>query len=183
MRARWRRVPDLRATLDELADLRLNHDPSELDGPGWHHDHERWPLAREAPGDPEPDGAWETACRLVRDYEFVPPSIIRGYFHRDVPLAGRDMLLVGRFLGLRFPMGVRVDTVVDETRTGDDGHRERAWGWSYRTLEHHLERGRLVYEVVKDLEDGSVDLVLTGVSQQGRIPNLVVRLGFSVFGR
>jgi hypothetical protein len=57
------------------------------------------------------------------------------------------------------------------------------WGWSYRTLEHHLERGRLVYEVVKNTTTGKVEFVITGVSSRADIRNPVIALGFGVFGR
>jgi hypothetical protein len=77
----------------------------QLGGPGWHHDEVRHDLGVESPGDPEPDGRWEVACRLGRDYEFAAPEIIRAVHWRSAPLLGRDMLLKGRFLGLRFLMG------------------------------------------------------------------------------
>lgn len=176
-------VRDPAAELRALAGLRLNYDPTDAGGPAWHHDYVRHLVAREPPGQPETDGPWAAACRLVRDYEFVPPTIVRGYFHRDAPLVGRDMLLVGRFGPLRFPMGVRVDAEIDEVRAGPDGGSEQVWGWSYRTLEHHLERGRLVYEVTKDVADGRIHLVLTGVSQPADIASPVIRAGFGVFGR
>jgi hypothetical protein len=57
------------------------------------------------------------------------------------------------------------------------------WGWSYRTLEHHLERGRLVYEVVKNTTTGRVEFVITGVSCRAPIANPVIVAGFAVFGR
>lgn len=169
--------------LAEIAPHRINYEPSETDRPGWHHDRLRHPLGAETPGDPVPGGLWETACRLVHDYEFADRRIMRAYFHRDAELLGRDMLLEGRFLVLRFPMGVRVDSVVDETRDRADRTSERSWGWSYQTLEHHLERGRLVYEVVKNRDTGQVDFVITGVSRRGTITNPVIALGFTVFGR
>ena len=180
---RFSPVPDAAAGLAEIAPLALNYDPSTTTGPGWHHDRLRHPLGAETPGDPVPGGVWEIACRLVHDYEFAHRRIMHAYFHRDADLVGRDMLLEGRFLFLRFPMGVRVDTVVDQTRSRADGTTERSWGWSYRTLEHHLERGRLVYEVIKNLDTGTVEFVITGVSRRGTIPNPVIALGFGVFGR
>jgi uncharacterized protein (UPF0548 family) len=130
-----------------------------------------------------PGGVFEVACQLVRDYEFAEPSIMHAYFHRDAELVGRNMLLEGHFLVLRFPMGVRVDAEVDETRVRADGTREKSWGWSYRTLEHHLERGRLVYEVVKNLDTGTVEFVITGVSRRADITNPLIALGFGFFGR
>ena len=171
------------AALREMAPWEINYDPATTDEPGWHHDRLRHPLGAESPGEPVAGGVFEVACRLVTDYEFADPAIMHAYFRRDVELLGRDMVLEGRFLVLRFPMGVRVDRVVDETRSRADGTTERSWGWSYRTLEHHLERGRLVYEVVKNLDSGRVEFVITGVSQRASIPNPVIALGFTFFGR
>ncbi|GAA4801137.1 hypothetical protein GCM10023200_42450 [Actinomycetospora chlora] len=169
--------------LREIAAYDLNYDPAETDGTGWHHDRVRHLLGDEDPGEPVPGGPFEIARGLVHDYEFAEPAIMHAYFHADAPLVGRDMLLEGRFLFLRFPMGVRVDVEVDEVRDRADGTRERSWGWSYRTLEHHLERGRLVYEVVKNLDTGRVEFVITGVSSRASITNPVIALGFGVFGR
>ncbi len=163
--------------------LELNYDPEAAGGKGWHHDRLRHTLAVEDPGEPEPGGPWEIACALVRDYEFSDRHIMSAMFHSRAPLVGRDMLLEGRFFVLRLPMGVRVDAEVDETRERADGTAERVWGWSYRTLEHHLERGRLVYEVVKNTTTGRVEFVITGVSSRGEIRNPVLAVGFGVFGR
>ncbi|GLZ46632.1 hypothetical protein Acsp06_28170 [Actinomycetospora sp. NBRC 106375] len=175
--------PDPAGALREIAGYRLNYDPADTEGRGWHHDRVRHLLGDEEPGEPAPGGPFEIARGLVHDYEFAEPAIMRAYFHRDAPLVGRDMLLEGRFAVLRFPMGVRVDAEVDEVRDRADGTRERSWGWSYRTLEHHLERGRLLYEVVKNLDTGRVEFVITGVSSRAAIPNPVIALGFGVFGR
>jgi uncharacterized protein (UPF0548 family) len=180
---RFSPVSDPAGDLAEIAGLDLNYDPSSTGGRGWHHDRLRHLLAVEEPGDPEPDGAWAIACALVHDYEFADRHIMSALFHSQAPLEGRDMLLEGRFLVMRFPMGVRVDAVVDETRERADGTSERVWGWSYRTLGQHLERGRLVYEVVKNTTTGRVEFVITGVSSRAKIPNPVIALGFGVFGR
>lgn len=183
LRVRFTAHPDPHRGLQQVAAYGLNYDPAETDGRGWHHDRVRQLLGDEVPGEPVPGGPFDLACRMVRDYEFAEPTIMRAYFHADAPLLGRDMLLEGRFLFLRFPMGVRVDVEVDEVRDRADRTRERSWGWSYRTLEHHLERGRLLYEVVKNLDTGRVEFVMTGVSSRARIPNPLVAAGFGVFGR
>jgi uncharacterized protein (UPF0548 family) len=170
---------DHAAALRQLAGRPVNFTEDELGGPGWHHDEVRHDLGVESPGDPEPGGCWELACRLVRDYEFAAPEIIRAVYRRSAPLLGRDMLLEGRFLGLRFLMGVRVTEVVDTDRR-DGG--ERVWGWAYDTLQGHLERGRMIYEVVKHRPSGRVEFVLRGRSQPADL-GPVLRLGWSVFGR
>ncbi|HLI38726.1 MAG TPA: hypothetical protein VKV80_15500 [Streptosporangiaceae bacterium] len=62
-------------------------------------------LPPEPPGPPLPGGSWETARRLMRDYGFAGPSVITAICHPGQPLDQRDMLLEGRFPGLRFRFG------------------------------------------------------------------------------
>lgn len=175
----WSGSVDDHAALDDLRDRDVNYRPEELRRPGWHRDRHQVRLPDEAPGAPEPDGSWEQARRLIEMYEVPVPSVIRGLYHADAPLRGRDILLEGRFHGLRFYMGVRITEIVDEVR--DD--RVRAWGWTYETLQGHLERGRMTYEVVKHLDSGRVEFVIHGVSQGAPTLGPVVRLGWRVFGR
>lgn len=89
------------------------------------------------------------------------------------------MLLEARFYGLHFSMGVRVTEVVDEVRD----ERTRVWGWSYQTLQGHLERGCMAYEVVKDLDSGRVEFVTHGISQRAPTMGPVLALGWRLFGR
>ena len=92
------------------------------------------------------------------------------------------MLLELRFWGLRFHVGVRVGGTYDETRDLD-GRKGRVWGWSYRTLQGHLEMGQMDYELWKFLDTGEVEFRIHAVSRAARIPNPIVRLGFRLFGR
>ncbi|OLL73039.1 hypothetical protein Ae168Ps1_1420 [Pseudonocardia sp. Ae168_Ps1] len=171
-----------RADLDGLAARAVNFDaadaPVTASDRRWHVDHGRALVGSEPPGDPVPDGDWERACAVVRGYQFTDHHRLRGVFRPADPLLGRDMLLEGRFGPLRFHLGVRVTDVVDTTRDG-----KRIWGWTYETLDGHLERGRLTYEVVKDLADGEVEFVIRAFSRPARIPNPFYRLGFGLFGR
>jgi uncharacterized protein (UPF0548 family) len=148
----------------------------------WHVDSSVTPLAREAPGPPERDGAWETACRLVSQYEFADARIVRAVYRGGDELLGRNMLLEGRFFRLRFYLGVRITGVIDETRDTRGG-QEQVWGWCYQTLQGHLEQGRLSYEVIKNLGTGQVAFRVVGYSRQAPIPQPVIRLGFWLFGR
>ncbi|GAA0238078.1 hypothetical protein GCM10009527_038290 [Actinomadura nitritigenes] len=158
-------------------------DRPENAGPaGWHIDDRRQPLPLERPGPPEPEGSWEIARRLVRDYEFADPRIIRSAYRSGEPEPGADMLLEARFFGLRFHLGVRVGDVVD-TVVEEDGRRARVWGWNYRTLDGHLERGQMDQEVLKWLDTGEVEFRLRAFSQVAGIRDPVVRLGFALFGR
>ena len=92
------------------------------------------------------------------------------------------MLLVGRFLGLDFRLGVRVFEVVDERRTEED-RPVQVWGWSYRTLRGHLERGQMSYEVRKWLDSGAVEFRIAAVSHRAHVANPLVRIGFGLLGR
>jgi hypothetical protein len=171
------------AALDQLRHRQVNYDPSRAPQDGradghWHVDSGDMVIGWEPPGPPVPGGAWETGCALAGQYEFADPRILRAVYRRGSDLAGRDMLLEGRFFGLRFYLGVRVTGLIDETRDA-----ERAWGWSYQTLQGHLEQGRLSYEVIKDLASGRVVFRVSGYSRMAPIPSPVVRWGFRLFGR
>lgn len=172
--------------LSTLANRPVNYPPmvgrSPTHDAGWHIDTVRHAVSTEAPGAPVEGGPWMVACRLVHDYQFAEPGIIRALYRRDDDLLGRNMLLEGRFVGLRFDMGVRVTSVIDETR-GAGQAAQRVWGWGYQTLEGHLEEGELRYEVIKHLDTGNVEFVITGYSRRAPIPNPIVRVGFTLFGR
>lgn len=175
------RVVDLH---DDLAGRVPNF--GEQDGPfdaahGWKIDDRCLPLPSERPGEPEAEGSFAAARRVLWGYEMADPRIIRAAFDADVPLDQRDMALEGRFLFLRFPMGVRITHVVDDT-IRVDGRRVRRWGWGYSTLEGHLEQGRMDWEVWKWVADGSVEFRIHAFSRRGHIRNPIVRLGFALFG-
>jgi uncharacterized protein (UPF0548 family) len=174
-----------RRTLDQLHDAPVNFDPAvsrEPSDAGWHVDDYSRSLPAERPGAPLPGGSWEIARRLMQDYEFADPDIVRAVYHPDSSLDNRDMLLQIRFLGLRFHVGVRVVGVRDETREAE-GRPVRVWGWSYVTLQGHLEMGQMDYEVWKWLDSGDVEFRIHVVSRAGHIRNPIVRLGFRIFGR
>ena len=173
--------PEVRRVLDELHDKGLNFDLENRDG-GWLTDDYCQPLPPEPPGPPVPGGSWEVAQRLMRNYEFADPSIVRAVYHPDRPLQDRDMLLEVRFYGLRFRFGARVGGVVDDTRDVD-GRKVRVWGWNYRTLQGHLEMGQMDYEVWKWLDTGEVEFHTCRFSRRAPAGNPVVRLGVRVFGR
>jgi uncharacterized protein (UPF0548 family) len=149
---------------------------------GWRVDDYCQSLPAESPGAPVPGGTWERARELMLRYEFADPKIVRALYTPDSPLEWRDMLLEARFFGLRFRFGVRVGGVLDTT-CASDGREVRVWGWSYRTLQGHLEMGQMDYEVWKWLDSGAVEFRIHVVSRAARIPNPIVRLGFRLFGR
>jgi uncharacterized protein (UPF0548 family) len=118
----------------------------------------------------------------MRHYQVADPAIVRAFYDDHEPLEGRTMLLELRFWRLRFPVGVRVDAVYDEERSVD-GRSARVSGWSYRTLEGHLEMGELAWEVWKWQDSGAVEFHIHAFSRAAPTDSLLVRLGFRLFGR
>ena len=175
----------MRAQLERLHHLELNFDPGGLPAvtrDAWHVDAHCHSLRPEPPGEPVRHGSFETAKFLLCDYEFADPTRIRAYYRADAPLVGRDMLLEIRYLGLRVRVGVRIGAVFDEVRE-IAGRSARVWGWSYRTLEGHLERGQMDYQVWKWLDTGEVEYRIHAVSQVAEIRNPILNLGFRLVGR
>ena len=176
---------NLAAAVSELRHRPVNYDEKQAPPfvtEGWHQDRRVLELGYEAPGEPAPGGLVDTAGALVNSYEFSDPAILRAAFRYPGDLVGRDMLLEGRFLVLRFLIGVRITAQHDEVRDGSHGP-ERVIGWSYQTLRGHLEQGRLTYEVAKELETGRVEFRIIAHSRRAPIPNPVLRQGFHHFGR
>lgn len=172
----------MRNRLAALEKRRLNFDPEAIDlrnpPADWHLDDRFQPLAKEHPGPPEPDGSWEVAGRLIRGYEFADPSIVRAFYDDAAPMEGRNMVLELRALNLvKVYVGVRVGSVYDEQRTVD-GRLVRVFGWNYRTLEGHVERGQMDWEVWKWLDSGEVAFHVHSVSQTATIRNPAIRVGF-----
>jgi uncharacterized protein (UPF0548 family) len=168
--------------LRELSSRPVNYDADGLDlehpPAGWTVDDRRQPLAPESPGSPVAGGTWEIARRLIRGYEFADPSIVRAYYEADDPYPGRDMLLELRALGVfKVRVGVRVCDVFDSSRTVD-GRPARVAGWSYRTLEGHVERGQMDWEVWKWIDTGEVEFHVHSVSRSASIGNPLVAVGF-----
>jgi uncharacterized protein (UPF0548 family) len=170
--------------LERVRHLPVNFDPAGEHSPaeGWHVDDLRQPLPPEPPGQPEDDGSWEIARRLMRGYEFADPSIVRAMYDPNEPLERRTMLLQIRFYGLRFRAGVRVSRVYDEERAEND-RTARVWGWAYQTLQGHLEMGEMEWQLWKWLDTGEVEFRIHAYSRRSRERNLLVRLGFRLFGR
>lgn len=174
--------PRVRRRLAELPDRPLNFDPAELEHAsatsGWTITDLCQPLPSEPPGAPVPEGSWEVARRLMSGYEFADPSIVRAYYDPEVPLERRNMLLKLQALGvLHLFAGVRVGDVYEQTRVLGQRH-VCVWGWNYRTLEGHVERGQMDWEVWKWLDDGTVEFRVHAVSRPAHIPNPLFRLGF-----
>jgi hypothetical protein len=129
-----------------------------------------------------PGGPFEIAKDYLSDYRFPNPRRVIGYFDHTAPLLGRNLLLRATFAGFVFEFGVRVVEVVDECIDSPRGP-VIAWGYSYRTLEGHWEKGQIHFGVEKELESGRVRVITRSYSRIGTIPNLFHRIGFRFFGR
>jgi len=175
-----------RRRLEALSGRELNFDlpgePDRMAEQGWHTDDMTAALPGEASGPPQDGGSWEVARELMIAYQVADPDVVRATYRHDAPLAGRDMLLQIRFLGVRFHVGVRVGEVYDETREVD-GRQARVFGWDYSTLEGHFEEGKMHYEVWKWLETGEVEFRLRAFSRVARSGPPLLRLGFRLVGR
>lgn len=176
-----------KARLEAFAKAKANFDETRISeynaGNGWRIDDYETELPGEAPGFAEPHGAFRAATQVLRNYSFPPPWLISGIFVPDTPLEERVMLLRGRFLFLTFWFGARVVNVIDETRLLPDGRQEQVWGYGYRTLEGHFEKGQIDFSVHKHLSTGRVMFRIHAVSQRDFIRNPLYRLGFRIFGR
>jgi uncharacterized protein (UPF0548 family) len=179
-------APRIRRALASLPGHKVNFDPERLPelsrSDPWHVDDYCIELPTEQSGPPVDGGSFETARRLMRHYEFADSRVVRAFYDAGAPLEGRDMLLEIRFAGMRFLVGVRIEVVFDETRKVA-GRSVAVWGWAYRTLDGHLERGQMDYQVWKWLDTGRVDFRIHAVSEIADIPNPFVRFGFRLFGR
>ena len=176
-----------RARLDAYNDIKVNYDfnrQSEYtNATGWRLDDYETDLPPEAPGPPAAAGAFAAAQDVLRRYAFPPPNLITGIFKPDGPLENRIMLLRAHFLVFNFYFGVRVSEVTDEAARTTPTGPERVWGYGYRTLEGHFERGQIDFTIHKNLTSGAVQFRIHAVSQPGQIRNPFYWVGFKLFGR
>ena len=170
--------------LADLAARALNFEVPAADAPpaGWNHDDAQTELIPEPPGPPLESGPWAHARAYVQAYRFPDPRRLVGHYDPTAALEGRTMFLRARFAGFTFPFGVRISRMLDETRPTPDGPM-RVWGYSYRTLEGHFERGEITFEVCKYVDTGRVVFRIHSYSQRARIANPFFRFGFGLFGR
>ena len=159
------------------------HPSQQTSATGWRRDDYATDLPAEAPGPPAAAGSFAAAQEVLRRYAFPPPRLITGIFRPDQPLETRVMLLRASFLGFTFWFGVRVSGVTDEAARPTPAGPERVWGYGYRTLEGHFERGQIDFTIHKNLATGAVQFRIHAVSQKGHIGNPFYWLGFKLFGR
>ena len=176
-----------RAQIEAYIHAEVNYDfasQSEYTGKtGWRIDDYATDLPAEAPGPPTPAGSFAAAQDVLRRYAFPPPNLITGYFDPAVPLEKRVMVLRAHFLVFNFYFGVRVSEVTDETARDTPTGPERVWGYGYRTLQGHFEKGQIDFTIHKNLYTGAVQFRIHAVSQPGHIRNPFYWVGFKLFGR
>lgn len=180
----WERY---RARLEAYTNAEVNYDFSRQSeyttATGWRLDDYATDLPAEAPGPPAEAGSFAAAQDVLRRYAFPPPDLITGIFAPDGPLEQRIMLLRARFLFFNFWFGVKVSGVTDVAARESPAGPERVWGYGYRTLEGHFERGQIEFTLHKNLTTGAVQFRIHAVSQLGQIRNPFYWLGFKLFGR
>ncbi|MDJ0365604.1 DUF1990 family protein [Hymenobacter sp. H14-R3] len=182
--AAWEKYRDLLATYAH-AKVNYNYEAQQAYTPatGWRLDDYATDLPAEDPGPPAAAGSFAAAQDVLRRYAFPPPNLITGYFDPQQPLDERIMVLRAHFLVFNFYFGVRIVDVVDEAaQPGPDGP-ERVWGYGYRTLEGHFEKGQINFSIHKNLMTGAVQFRVHAVSRKGHIGNPFYWLGFKLFGR
>ena len=176
-----------RARLEAYATAEVNYDFSRQSeyttATGWRLDDYETDLPAEAPGPPAAAGSFAAAQDVLRRYAFPPPDLITGIFSPDGPLEKRIMVLRAQFLFFKFYFGVRVSGVTDEAARDTPDGPERVWGYGYRTLEGHFERGQIDFTIHKNLTTGVVQFRIHAVSQSGQIRNPFYWVGFKLFGR
>jgi hypothetical protein len=176
-----------RARIDSYANAKVNYDFARQNeytsATGWRIDDYATDLPSEAPGPPEATGSFAAAQDVLRRYAFPPPDLITGYFDPSAPLEKRIMVLRAHFLVFNFYFGVRVSEVTDEAARETPAGPERVWGYGYRTLEGHFEKGQIDFTIHKNLTTGAVQFRIHAVSQLGQIRNPFYWLGFRMFGR
>lgn len=181
---RWLRgwsEAELEARLGEVDRERLNFvdRPEEMIPElGWNHVRSYALVGREAPGPPDPRGAYARARLAVEFMEFSDPRIVVPHFDRDTPLEERVMLLELRPPGPRFLCPARVGRVRDESN-----ELCTTFGFSFETLDGHVEKGREWFLLTKDHASGEIRFRIAAAWRAGQFPNAWSWLGFQLLGR
>jgi uncharacterized membrane protein/uncharacterized protein (UPF0548 family) len=147
---------------------------------GWSQVHSEGVLGHEPAGPPQPDGIFERARKVLDTFDFSDPRIVRWHFSADEPLPGRTVLLELKSLNqkLRYLCAGRVGG----TRL-EHGEKCSIYGFSFETLQGHIECGREWFLLKKDHESGEVRFHIEASWRPGEFPNWWSRLGFTLVGR
>ena len=152
-----------KSRLDALNGLPLSPGVERGPQPGDRRDSYERVVAHEAPGEPAPDGPYRVLARAVRAYEIFPPRLVSGVLPRAPVEAGDTYGICYHFLpGIDFFFGGRVTDAFD----GPAGDGWRA-GFTFRTLQGHVELGEETFYVAKDGQSGAVRVGLRSWSRPG----------------
>jgi uncharacterized protein (UPF0548 family) len=120
-------------------------------------------VAREAPGDPAPDGPYRRAAEAILQYDIFPPSLVTGVLRRAPVQEGDTVGVCYHFLpGLDLFFAARVVNRFEEQANG-------IWkcGSTYRTLAGHPVAGEETFSVEKHAATGRVTVALRSWSRPG----------------
>ncbi len=145
---------------------------------GWSQVSSESQVGRERAGPPEPGGLFERSRQVLETFDFSDPRIVRWHFLPSEPLPRRLVLLELKALGLRYLCPVRVGGERSEHGAG-----RSIYGFSFETLEGHIEAGREWFLLTKDHASGAVRFHIEASWRLGDFPNAWSRLGFRWVGR
>ncbi len=147
--------------------------PGVLDGPRASDNHDRHALvvANEPPGEPLPDGPFRRVASAISEYRIFPPHLVDRVLKRTPMQVGDTVGLSYRLApGIRLFFASRVIDVFETTQA--NAYRS---GFTYRTLQGHIEFGEETFAVEKDMTTGAVTASLTAWSRPG---HWLTRLGY-----
>lgn len=108
--------------------------------PGYDHDRNETAVGRGK-------ADFATARAAIREYRHFPTDWTLAYAQNEAPRPGLDVVVLFRVFNLHWLNGARVVDVID---------RPDYYGFSYGTLENHIERGEELFYCRLDPTDGRV---------------------------
>ncbi|HYO53236.1 DUF1990 family protein [Archangium sp.] len=167
--------------LARAATLPLNFETAEEEmtpGNGWSQVESQAVIARDRPGTPSGDDAFDRLKHAITHYGFSDPRVVYGHFDASVPLKGRPVLLELKSMGLHYLCPVRIGAV----RSEEEGEWT-LFGFRIDTLWGHIEAGREWFLLSKDHRGGELRFHIKAAWREGHFPNWWSRLGFALVGR
>jgi uncharacterized membrane protein/uncharacterized protein (UPF0548 family) len=167
--------------LGQASTLPLNFEAAEeemtLDN-GWNQVESQALLARDHPGAPSGEDAFDKLKHALVYYGFSDPRVVYGHFDAAVPLENRPVLLELKSMGLHYLCPVRIGAIRSE-----QGEERTVYGFRIDTLRGHIEAGREWFLLSKDHRSGELRFHIQASWREGQFPNWWSRLGFALMGR
>lgn len=180
----WRRSwskDEVSARLERAATLPLNFEAPEAEmtlDRGWNQVESQAVIARDRPGPPSVDDAFDRLKHAVTHFGFSDPRIVYAHFDDSAPLKGRPVLLELRTPGPRYLCPVRIGAVRSENEA-----ERTVFGFRFDTLWGHIEAGREWFLLSKDHGSGELRFHIKAAWREGHFPNWWSRVGFELVGR